>query len=127
MKHETRELSLMPFYEYACKECGHRFERFQRMSDDPVKICPECNGEVIRIVQPVGVIFKGSGFYVTDNRGSSSTAPGSNHKPTNGDSDHSRSEESSSGDSSGKSEETSSSTKTESKDKAEKTATKATD
>ena len=110
----------MPFYEYVCKECGHRFERFQRMSDDPVKICPECNGEVIRVVQPVGVIFKGSGFYVTDNRSSSSAAPGSNHKPSNGSTGNGKSEETPSA---AKSEETTASAKPEARDKAERTAT----
>jgi len=44
------------------------------MTDDPVEICPECGGEVCRLIQPVGIIFKGSGFYVTDNRAKSSTA-----------------------------------------------------
>ncbi|MCS7283967.1 MAG: FmdB family zinc ribbon protein [Anaerolineae bacterium] len=64
----------MPIYEYQCKTCGVRFERVQRFSDDPVKICPECGGEVYRLLQPVGIIFKGSGFYVTDHRSSSSTS-----------------------------------------------------
>jgi putative FmdB family regulatory protein len=51
-----------------------RFERMQRMSAEPLTDCPECDGHVHRIIQPVGIIFKGSGFYVTDNRsGSSST------------------------------------------------------
>jgi putative FmdB family regulatory protein len=45
-----------------------RFERLQRMSADPLSECPECDGEVHRVIQPVGVIFKGSGFYITDNR-----------------------------------------------------------
>lgn len=63
----------MPIYEYQCKACGVRFERVQRFSDDPVRICPECGGEVYRLLQPVGIIFKGSGFYVTDHRSSSST------------------------------------------------------
>jgi putative FmdB family regulatory protein len=58
----------MPLYEYECKACGVRFERRQRFTDDPVKTCPECGGEVYRLVHPVGVIFKGKGFYVTDNR-----------------------------------------------------------
>ena len=58
----------MPLYEYQCEVCGVRFERMQRMSDDPVKTCPECCGSVRRLIQPVGIIFKGSGFYVTDNR-----------------------------------------------------------
>jgi putative FmdB family regulatory protein len=51
-----------------------RFERLQRMSESPLTECPECDGNVHRVIQPVGIIFKGSGFYVTDNRsGSSST------------------------------------------------------
>jgi len=44
------------------------------MNDEPVKVCPECGGEVHRLIQPVGIIFKGSGFYVTDNRAKSSTS-----------------------------------------------------
>ncbi|RME36117.1 MAG: zinc ribbon domain-containing protein [Thermoflexia bacterium] len=63
----------MPVYEYQCKACGVRFERVQRFSDDPVRVCPECGGEVYRLLQPVGIIFKGSGFYATDHRSSSST------------------------------------------------------
>ncbi len=64
----------MPIYLYQCDSCGLRFEQMQRMSDDPLNGCPECDGHVHRIIQPVGIIFKGSGFYVTDNRsGSSST------------------------------------------------------
>ena len=64
----------MPIYLYQCEECGLRFERMQRMSAKPLTDCPECDGHVHRVIQPVGVIFKGSGFYVTDNRsGSSST------------------------------------------------------
>jgi putative FmdB family regulatory protein len=71
----------MPLYEYQCEDCGVRFERLQRMSDEPVKVCPECGGEVHRLIQPVGIIFKGSGFYVTDNRAKSSTStPGSTKK-----------------------------------------------
>jgi putative FmdB family regulatory protein len=59
----------MPTYEYQCKVCGHRFSRFQSMSDSPVETCPECSGEVRRIIGAgTGVIFKGSGFYATDYR-----------------------------------------------------------
>lgn len=78
----------MPIYLYECESCGVRFERMQRMSDPPLTDCPECDGHVHRVLQPVGIIFKGSGFYVTDHRqGSSSTlAPGkespSGSKPT---------------------------------------------
>jgi putative FmdB family regulatory protein len=58
----------VPVYEYQCDTCGLRFERRQHMSDEPLKDCPECDGHVHRVIQPVGVIFKGSGFYITDNR-----------------------------------------------------------
>jgi len=63
----------MPIYEYECEQCGVRFERLQRMTDNPLTNCPECNGHIHRVMQPVGIIFKGSGFYVTDNKGKSST------------------------------------------------------
>ena len=57
----------MPTYEYECKSCGHGFEVFQPMSEPPLKDCPECGKEVRRLVfGGTGVIFKGSGFYVTD-------------------------------------------------------------
>lgn len=65
----------MPIYEYECESCRMRFEKMQRFSDDPLRICPDCAGSIHRVIQPVGVIFKGSGFYVTDNRGKSSTMP----------------------------------------------------
>ncbi len=66
----------MPVYEYECRNCGIRFERVQRMRDEPLRLCPECSEEALfRVIQPVGVIFKGSGFYVTDNRGRNSTGP----------------------------------------------------
>jgi len=59
----------MPTYEYECTKCGHRFERFQSMSDPPVKTCPECRGKVKRLIGTgAGIIFKGEGFYITDYR-----------------------------------------------------------
>ncbi len=59
----------MPIYLYQCDTCGVRFERSQRMTEEPLTQCPECDeGHVHRVIQPVGIIFKGSGFYVTDNR-----------------------------------------------------------
>jgi len=62
----------MPTYEYQCDECGHRFEKFQNMSDAPVKNCPQCGGKVRRLIGTgAAVIFKGSGFYATDYRSSS--------------------------------------------------------
>lgn len=65
----------MPIYEYECESCGHRFEKMQSFSANPLTECPVCGGPVHRVIQPVGVIFKGSGFYVTDTRSKSSTAP----------------------------------------------------
>lgn len=65
----------MPVYEYQCETCRLRFEKLQRFSDSPLTECPNCGGPVHRVMQPVGVIFKGSGFYITDNRGKSSTMP----------------------------------------------------
>lgn len=68
--------SFMPLYEYECRNCGIRFERQQRMVDAALTLCPECGENALfRVIQPVGIIFKGSGFYVTDNRGKSSTGP----------------------------------------------------
>ncbi len=58
----------MPLYEYECESCAIRFERMQHFKDEPLKNCPECGGAVHRVIQPVGIIFKGSGFYITDNR-----------------------------------------------------------
>jgi putative FmdB family regulatory protein len=75
----------MPIYAYECKDCGVRFERRQGFDDDPIAICPECGGEVHRLIQPAGIIFKGSGFYVTDNRGSSSSSTFSKAKSSSKD------------------------------------------
>jgi putative FmdB family regulatory protein len=58
----------MPLYEYQCEHCGVRFERLQRKRDPRLKQCPECKGPLRRLIQPPRIIFKGSGFYVTDNR-----------------------------------------------------------
>ena len=56
----------MPIYEYQCLKCGHRFEKMQRLSDPPVKKCPECGGKVQQLISSPAVQFKGSGWYVTD-------------------------------------------------------------
>lgn len=62
----------MPTYVYACDACNAQFEQFQRFSEEPLKICPRCNESgVRRVFQPVGVVFKGSGWYITDSRKSS--------------------------------------------------------
>jgi len=62
----------MPRYEYQCHECGVRFERHQHFNESPLSACPECGGSVQRLIGPVGVIFKGAGFYVNDSRKKSS-------------------------------------------------------
>ena len=62
----------MPTYDYRCEDCGHRFEHFQSMKDEPLKVCPECSGKVKRLIGTgAGIIFKGSGFYETDYRSDS--------------------------------------------------------
>jgi putative FmdB family regulatory protein len=59
----------MPIYTYRCENCGVQFERRQHFSDEPLKVCPECQTKTLRKVYlPVGIVFKGSGFYSTDNR-----------------------------------------------------------
>jgi putative FmdB family regulatory protein len=63
----------MPTYEYSCRNCGAHFDAWQKITDDPIEVCPTCGGSVHRIVFPVGLMFKGSGFYSTDNRGSAVT------------------------------------------------------
>ena len=66
----------MPTYTYRCQKCGHEFERFQSMSDEPVKRCEKCKSKVQRVFHPVGIVLKGSGFYKTDNRASSKKSSG---------------------------------------------------
>lgn len=58
----------MPTYEYECQECGHRFELFQRIADDPISTCEKCSGTLRKVIFPVGIVFKGSGFHINDYR-----------------------------------------------------------
>lgn len=59
----------MPTYEYKCLDCGIQFERFQGITEDPIQECPECSGQTKRLIGAgAGLIFKGSGFYITDYR-----------------------------------------------------------
>lgn len=62
----------MPVYSYRCNNCGVQFDRHQKFSDEHLKVCPECGEpELRKLFQPVGIVFKGSGFYSTDHRSSS--------------------------------------------------------
>lgn len=74
----------MPLYEYECDNCGNRFERFQSVQDAPVRQCPQCAGRVHKVLYPAGIIFKGSGWYITDSRKSSSSAVTSETKSNGG-------------------------------------------
>ena len=58
----------MPTYEYACKACGEHLEVVQSFKDDPLTECPKCGGQLRKVFSPVGIAFKGSGFYKTDSR-----------------------------------------------------------
>lgn len=62
----------MPTYSYHCDTGDHDFDIVQRFADDALTVCPECGGSVRRVIQPVGVVFKGSGWYINDSRKSSS-------------------------------------------------------
>mgnify|MGYP005850944233 FL=1 len=76
----------MPTYVYQCDKCGLQFEHRQHITDEPLRDCPECDGHVRRVMQPVGIVFKGSGWYCTDNRAKSSTALPGESKSSNGES-----------------------------------------
>ena len=63
----------MPTYQYQCTECGNGLEAVQKFTDDALTVCPACSGRLRKIYSAVGVVFKGSGFYRTDSRSSSSS------------------------------------------------------
>ena len=74
----------MPTYEYECMECKFRFDVFQNMKDDPITECKKCKGKVKRLIGAgAGIIFKGSGFYVTDYKKSSSATNGAKNGAKN--------------------------------------------
>jgi putative FmdB family regulatory protein len=64
----------VPTYQYQCTECGEGLEAVQKFSDDALTVCPACSGRLRKVFSAVGVVFKGSGFYRTDSRGSSSSS-----------------------------------------------------
>ncbi|WSC89430.1 FmdB family transcriptional regulator [Streptosporangium sp. NBC_01756] len=63
----------MPTYQYACSECGNEFDIVQKFSDDALTECPKCAGNLRKVFSAVGIVFKGSGFYRTDSRSSSTS------------------------------------------------------
>ena len=73
----------MPIYEYACTACGERTEAKQSFADPPLTECPICGGSLRKLYSPVGIVFKGSGFYSTDakKKSSSTSSSSSESKP----------------------------------------------
>ena len=61
----------MPTYQYSCTECGERIEAVQKFTDEPLQVCSACGGKLRKVFSPVGIVFKGSGFYRNDSRSSS--------------------------------------------------------
>ncbi|MFB6714505.1 FmdB family zinc ribbon protein [Streptomyces sp. NPDC056237] len=64
----------MPTYQYQCTECGEGLEAVQKFTDDALTVCPSCEGRLKKVFSAVGIVFKGSGFYRNDSRGSSSSS-----------------------------------------------------
>ena len=82
----------MPTYSYACKDCGHAFDIQQAFTDDALTECPSCGGALRKVFSAVGVVFKGSGFYRTDSRGSGKSSASTTTSKDSGSKDGSSSE-----------------------------------
>ena len=93
----------MPTYQYVCTECGGQIEAVQKFTDDPLTMHEACGGRLRKVFSPVGIVFKGSGFYRTDSRksSSSSSAPASSSSASTGGSSESSSSSSSSSENGG--------------------------
>jgi putative FmdB family regulatory protein len=103
----------VPTYQYQCTECGEGLEAVQKFTDDALTECPNCGGRLKKVFSAVGIVFKGSGFYRNDSRGSSSSsAPASSAKSASSDSKPSSSESKSSSTSSASSDSKSKSSST---------------
>ncbi|MFI0907219.1 FmdB family zinc ribbon protein [Streptomyces sioyaensis] len=87
----------MPTYQYQCTECGEGLEAVQKFSDDALTECPSCNGRLKKVFSAVGIVFKGSGFYRNDSRGSSSSSSPAKTAAASGTASSSDSSSSSSG------------------------------
>ncbi|WP_262062579.1 FmdB family zinc ribbon protein [Streptomyces sp. STR69] len=72
----------MPTYQYQCTECGEGLEAVQKFTDDALTECPNCGGRLKKVFSAVGIVFKGSGFYRNDSRGSSSSSSPATSKPS---------------------------------------------
>ena len=121
----------MPTYEYRCTNCDEGLEVVQSFSDDPLTECPTCGGRLRKVFSPVGIVFKGTGFYKTDSRGgktgsikpaekekekeTSSSSSSDSSSSSKSDSSSSKSDSSSSGSSSDKSSKSDTSSKKDSK------------
>ncbi|MDT0573744.1 FmdB family zinc ribbon protein [Streptomyces sp. DSM 3412] len=77
----------MPTYQYQCTECGEGLEAVQKFTDDALTECPSCNGRLKKVFSAVGIVFKGSGFYRNDSRGSSSSSSPATSKSSSSSSD----------------------------------------
>jgi putative FmdB family regulatory protein len=71
----------MPTYVYRCDNCNNHIEQIQKFSDPPLKVCPRCNGHLRRVIHPTGILFKGSGWYITDSRKGSSPSESKPSEP----------------------------------------------
>lgn len=71
----------MPTYGYKCAQCEHEFEVLQKITEEPVKECPKCKGKVKKLLFPVGIVFKGSGFHINDYKKSDKKTEAETPKP----------------------------------------------
>ena len=94
----------MPTYQYACTACGERLEAVQKFTDDPLTVCEVCGGSLRKVYSPVGIVFKGSGFYRTDSRSGSVRAGVNGDGKAGSDGAESKSETGAKAESSAKSE-----------------------
>ncbi len=101
----------MPTYGYRCTECKSEFERFQKITDAPVTACDSCGAPVKKIIYPVGIQFKGTGFYVTDYKGAGKEPASSKPADDSASADSKKADESSSTTDSGKATESKTETK----------------
>lgn len=101
----------MPTYQYVCTECGGQLEAVQKFTDDPLTVHDDCGGRLRKVFSPVGIVFKGSGFYKTDSRASASQGSSADSSKSADSSASASSSESSSSDSSSSSSSESSSPK----------------